>query len=121
MVDSAYAEWLQKPERIIPREDAALAARWGDRGESVSTSCALDYEADAIAEADRQLAFKGGPLVEDAVIVSKLLDLAVYRGRVWTITILADDIYGGGIDVFVTGGEVLQATGLTTLYVLRRL
>lgn len=121
VANSGYTEWLQSAERLLTREDAILAARWGALAETTTSSCVLDVEVDAIDEAARQMAFKSGPLVEDVIVIPKPLDLALVRGRVWTITIADDDIYAAGRDVFVLGGDVMRASGITTLYVLRRL
>ena len=121
MVDSAYAEWLQQGERQSLVTDAALAGRWGALGETREVSSAFDVEASAIAEANRQLAFYGSPLVQENVIVRGVLDIAAIRGRVWTVTIAASPAYAGGVDVFVLGGSPDHGVGSTTLFVLRRL
>jgi hypothetical protein len=121
MPDSAYAEWLQSPERLVTRDDAVLAVRWGDDAEAGSVSSVLDGEVDANAEAARHAAFKSGPLVEEEVIVPRLLDVALYRGRAWTIRVEGDEVYAAGLLVFVLGGEVSHQTGTTRLFVIRML
>jgi hypothetical protein len=121
MVDSAYSEWLQLPERLASGDDPVIINRWGELALTSVVSSALDEESAAIAEAGRQLAFKGGPLVEEEVTIPKLIDIASVRGRVRTIRIASDPAYAAGLDVFVLGGELLHATGVTKLFVLRRL
>jgi hypothetical protein len=121
MPDSAYAEWLQSPERLVSAEDAALAGRWGDLASAGAVSSSFDSEASAIAEANRQLAFKGGPLVDEEIVVPKKINIASVRGRVCSIKISGDPDYGGGVDVFIIGGELANGTGVTKLFVLRRL
>lgn len=121
MPDSAYAEWLQSPERLVTLDDAVQAGRWGDLAEAVEASSVLDSEAAANTEAARQMAFKCGPLVEEEIMVASLLDVSLYRGRVWTVTIANDAVYSAGRDVFVLGGDVMHQTGTTRLIVLRKL
>jgi hypothetical protein len=121
MTDPAFVEWLQVPERLVTVDDAPATAKWGDLAVAQSASSSLVNEANATAECSRQLAFKGGPLVEEQVVVPKRLDVAAVRGRVQTVTIPGDPIYGAGVNVFVFGGAVENSTGLTRLDVLRRL
>jgi hypothetical protein len=116
-----YGEWLQAPERLVTLDDAVQTARWGDSAEVVTVSTVLDVEADANAEATRHFAFKGGPLVEEEIIVARLLDVALYRGRVWTVQIAGDAIYGAGLAVFVLGGDASQQSGTTRLFIVRKL
>ena len=112
LIDSAYALYLQSQERIAVITDAPLAARWGAIAASVSASSCLTVEADANAEAARQIAFIGGPIAEDVAMISKLVDGAALRGR--TITL-------DGQIVFVLGSGVDHASGVSTLNILRRL
>jgi hypothetical protein len=121
MPDSAYSEWLQAPERLVTLDDAAQGLRWGDGAEAVSASSVLDAEVATNAEAARQLAFKSGPLVEEEIILPKLIDVASVRGRVWTVSIDNDEAYQVGLPVFVLGGEALHQTGMTKLIILRKL
>lgn len=120
-VDSAYAEWLQAPARTLVQNDGTLTARWGLRAGAAEVDCAFDSEADALAEAIRQLTFYGGPLVEETATVAGVLDLNAVRGKTVTLTVAGDPVFGAGVVVFVLGGVADQATGITTLYVLRRL
>lgn len=121
MVDPAYAEWLQAPARTAVQTDAALVARWGARAGTAEVNCAFDSEADALAEAARQIAFFGGPLVEETATINGLVDINAVRGRAITLTLSGDPVFGAGVTVFVLGGVPDEATGVTTLYVLRRL
>ena len=111
-VDSAFALYLQSAERIYVAVDAPLTARWGGLARTYEASSCLSNEADAIAEAGRQIAFMGGPLTEDLVTVAGVLDVAAYRGRCITVA---------GIVLFVLGGDCDQATAITHFNVLRRL
>lgn len=121
MPDSAYAEWLQSAERLVNADDAGLIARWGDLAGSGVVSSVFDTEVAALAEAGRQISFKGGPLVEEEIMVPKRIALESVRGRVRTVKIAGDPDYSGGLDVFVIGGELMHAIGMTKLFVLRRL
>lgn len=121
MTNIAFAEWLQSPERLVSVEDATLAGRWGDLALAGAVSSAFDAEASATAEADRQIAFKGGPLVEEEILIPKKINVASVRGRVRSIKIAGDPDYGAGVDVFIIGGELVHGTGITKLFVLRRL
>jgi hypothetical protein len=120
-VDVAYAEWLQAPARTIVQSDGTLTARWGSRAGAAEIDCAFDSEADALAEAIRQISFYGGPLVEETAIVNGLIDLNTVRGKTITLTLPGDPVFGAGVVVFVLGGVPDEGTGITTLFVLRRL
>ena len=112
MVDSDYALYLQSPERLVTLSDAVMAARWGSFARTVEVSSCLTTEANALAEAARQQAFLGGPLVEDLVTLRGALDVAALRGRAVTID---------GAVVFVLGGDVDHSTAISHLNILRRL
>jgi hypothetical protein len=120
-VDPGYAEWLQAPERLVTVDDMTLATRWGDLAEAVAASSGIAIEADAIAEANRQIAFRGGPLVQEQIVVPKKIDVAAIRGSVRTIKIAGDTIYAAGADVFILGGGVDHGSGVTRLDILRKL
>lgn len=112
MTDSAYALYLQSPERLFVSTDATLATRWGDLARSVETSSCLTTETDANNEALRELAFLGGPLAREAAIVAGIYPSASYRGRCVTID---------GSVMFVLGANPDHAGGFTRFDVLRRL
>ena len=113
MVDSAYALYLQSPERLYVATDATISARWpGALSRKMDVSSCLATEADAISEATRQLAFVGGPLVQDRAIIRGIIDVAAYRGRCVTMQ---------GAVLFVLGGDVDHGTGVSNLNVLRRM
>lgn len=116
-----FGEWLQAPERLVTLDDAVMTARWGDDAEVAAVSTVLDMESAANAEAARHVAFKSGPLVEEEIVVPGLLDVALYRGRVWTIRIANDELYSAGLPVFVLGGEASYQTGTTRLFIIRKL
>lgn len=117
-VDPVFAQWLMDPARFHVAEDAALKARWGETAETSERVTTIAVKADAEAEADRQLAFMGGPLVEDEHLL--IGQWAEYLGRVITLSI--DRLgYDAGIDVFVVAVEDDRATGTSRVRVLRRL
>jgi hypothetical protein len=111
MPDSAYALYLQSPERTITRSDAALVARWGDLARTADVKSALALEADAQAEADRQLAFRGGPLEEHQAIINDVLSVSALQGRCITLD---------GVLSFVLGGDINHGNGTTVLSILRK-
>jgi len=117
-VDPLFAQWLQAEALFTVGDDVNVVSKWGDTAlVSVRNTTIATKEA-ALAEAARQLAFLGGPLVADS---HKLIgEWAAFLGKVITIT--ADDLgYAGGLDVFVIGVEDNRATGTSTVTVLRRL
>lgn len=113
-----FAQWLQSENLWQVNRDAVASSRWGDNGVVASRSTCIAHKADAAAEAERQLAFLGGPLVEEEHILP-----GEWRGRigqVWTITI--DQLgYDAGIPVFIIDAADDRASGLSTVGVLRRL
>lgn len=111
------AEFLKAAERAAIAADATLQARWGTAAGDTAQSTVLVAEADATAEASRQLALLSSALAEDRVTVEGLLwdaegtTVAIdYRGP--------DGAYFGGADVvtmLVTRARVSLADGATTL------
>lgn len=117
-VDPLYAQWLQSAALYTLREDEVLMSRWGQSAERAERVTTLANRADAEAEADRHLAFLGGPLVVD--VHQMMGQWAPYLGQVITVT--GDQLgYDAGVDVFVIGAEDNRATGLSKVTVLRRL
>lgn len=117
-VDPLYAQWLQSAALFTLREEAALVSRWGSTAQRAERVTTIAQRADAEAEADRHLAFLGGPLVVDVHTMAG--QFAAYLG--WVITITIDQLgYDAGVDVFVIGVEDNRATGLSKVTVLRRL
>ncbi len=112
MVDSAYALWLQSAERTTPSTDATLDARWGALARTAEVSSPLSTEAGANNEAPRVIAFLGGPLALERVIVAGVVDIPALRGRCVSIE---------GVVLFVLGGYRDHATGTSELVILRRL
>jgi hypothetical protein len=121
MTDSAYAEWLQLPERTATNEDTAQTSKWGALARVWTASSCFAGEGAAAAEAARVLAFANGPLVEERVTIAGRVDVAAVRGRVITITQAADPAYAAGADVFCLGGDCDHGSGITHFDVLRRL
>lgn len=121
-VDPLFAQWLQDEARWTLRESATITARWGESAIVTERVTSMAFLADAQDEADRQLAFMGGPLVEDQHILSIGAEggWVQYIGQVITLT-GADLDYDAGVEVFVLSAEDDRATGLSTVVVLRRL
>ncbi|HQS70913.1 MAG TPA: hypothetical protein PLM58_14870 [Novosphingobium sp.] len=117
-VDPVFAQWLMDQARWHVAEDATLKARWGETAETSERVTTIATKADAEAEAARQMAFLGGPLVEDEHLL--MGQWAGHLGQVITLTI--DKLgYDAGVDVFVVAVEDDRVTGLSRVRVLRRL
>ncbi len=138
-VDPVFAQWLQAAALYHLESDETLSARWGARTQSSERITPLALQPDAEAEALRQLAFLGGPLVEDEHLLvgtwadrlgqvisiesEQLGDQAV------TVTLGGEILTLGGADVtlggpalcFVIGAQDDRATDLSRVSVLRRL
>lgn len=102
------------------RELPVARARWGDSAIVSERITGIANQADAIVEADRQLAFLArGPFVID---VHQLVgtEWIAMLARVVRLTI-AQLGYDLGVDVFVIEAEVDHARGLSTIAVLRPL
>jgi hypothetical protein len=117
-VDPIFAQWLQEEGLWASAEDLAGEAIWGTAAGTVERMSSIAFLGDAIAEAERQLAFLKGPLVIDEHLLSG--EWRSYRGQVITLTGPRLG-YDAGINVFVLGAEDNLATGLSTVTVLRRL
>lgn len=118
LVDPVYAQWLIAEARWQVSADAALMARWGADALITQRVTTIATQTDAAAEAVRQLAFLGGPLVIDEHMLLGAWASAI--GTVITLTI--DQLgYNAGVDVFVIGADDNVATGTSTVTVLRRL
>lgn len=118
--DPLFAQWLQDDARWSVRAKAAITARWGETAIVAQRMTAIANQADAEQEADRQLAFMGGPLAEDEHLLSIGDGWTRYLGRVVTLTGKGLG-YENGVDVFVISVEDNHAAGLSTVVVLRRL
>lgn len=118
-VDPVFAQYLQAPASFVVRTDAAAVARWGATGLTTERVTPIATEADAQAQADRELAFFGrGPFAVEVHRVTGEWGDAI--GRVVTLTI--DQLgYDPGLDVWVLEVDADRATGLTQLTVLRPL
>ena len=117
-IDPLYAQWLEAETLWHVADDPALKALWGDGGKITSRGTTIALRADAAVEAGRQLAFLGGPLVEEEhLLLGSWVD---FLGRVITLT-CAQFGYAAGLDVFVIGAQDNRATGVSTVAVLRRL
>jgi hypothetical protein len=107
------AEFLKAAERFALAESATMAARWGEDATDTSQSSALALEADAAAEASRQLAQLAQPRAVDLVTVEGYWpDLEGLTVSVW---------YGGRFGIagaallLVTRARVDPARGQTEL------
>jgi hypothetical protein len=128
-VDLELARWLKEGVKFASADNAGVAAAFGALGRTTEIRGPLALAAGADAEAVRQVAFLGGPLVEDVAVVSGLRrDLL---GK--CITLRADPPEGQaanaarqlgyelGQPVFVIGYQEHDKAELTTLFVLRKL
>jgi hypothetical protein len=118
LVDPVFAQWLQEDALKSVTTDAALAARWGDGAITTERLVPHALLGEAQTEAARQLAFLGGPLVEEQHTVSG--EMRGYLGQVINLTI-AQLGYDAGVDVFVIGVQDNLQAGVSTINVLRRL
>lgn len=117
-VDPVFAQWLMDQARWQVSEDAVLKARWGETAEISESVTTIAFKVDAEAETARQLAFLGGPLVEDEHLL--VGEWAAYLGQVITLTI--DKLgYDAGVDVFLISAEDDRSAGTSRIKVLRRL
>jgi hypothetical protein len=119
-VDPLYAQWLQRDADTVIRYDASAVARWGNSAAATARVTAIATRAAASAEADRQLAFFSRAPFAIEVHQFASLDWIAAIGTV--ITVYGDNLgYDAGIDVFVLGAEPDQATGISSVTVLRPL
>lgn len=117
-VDPIFAQWLQDEGLWALKEDAPAIVKWATGAITAERMTSIAFQADAEAEATRQLAFMGGPLVIDVHTLRG--EWRKYRGQVITIT--GDKLgYDAGINVFVLAAADSLATGLSTVSVLRKL
>lgn len=117
-VDPVFAQWLQDDGLWHVEADATLAARWGARARTSERMTTIAIKADAQAEAVRQIAFMGGPLVIDEHLLPG--QWAAFIGQVITVT-TAKLGYQAGVDVFVIAVQDERSTGLSRVTVIRRL
>lgn len=142
-VDPVFAQWLQERALFHLEGDATLAARWGDRAQTSERVTPLALQGDAEDEAQRQIAFLGGPLVEDEhllvgewramlgrTITLEGLELGYFDGSPTLsgllLTLGGEELTltlggGGAAACFVIGAQDDLATGLSRVTVLRRL
>lgn len=119
-VDPVFAQWLQDVALWSLGEDAAIKARWGATAIVAERATAIANQADAIAEAARQLAFMGWPLAEDQHLLPLGAGWSQFLGQVITLT--GNGLgYEAGLDVFLISAEDDHSAGMSTLVVLRRL
>jgi hypothetical protein len=97
---------------------ATVLAAWGSRAQSSATISPYLLQADAAAEAMRQLALLSRPLAEDVAVIA-----GNYSGFEGAMIVLsaADFGYDAGAPVLVTGVEFDDAKNMSKLTVLRRL
>jgi len=108
-VDPIYAQWLMADALWQVSADATLNTRWGASAQTTERVTTIATEADAAAEAARQIAFLGGNG-----------EWAGYLGRIIALTI--DRLgYDAGLAVFVIGAQDNRASGTSTITVIRRL
>lgn len=119
-VDPIYAQWLMAEALFKVATDATMTARWGTTAKTTDRITTIATEADAAAEAARQIAFLGGngPLaIEEHELVG---EWATYLGQIITLTI--DRLgYDAGLNVFVIGAQDDRSAGTSIVTVIRRL
>lgn len=95
-----------------------LRARWGDVALTTERMTTIALKADAVAEAQRQLAFLGpAAVIDEHLLIGQWREL---RGQV--ITIQSDRLgYDAGVDVLVLGATDDSASNTSRVTVLRRL
>lgn len=115
LVPTTVAEWLTGRAIFAQSEDAALRASWGDVAVESEVVSPMAAAADAVGEADRQLAFLGQPLAEETIELE-----GQWISLLGTARRIACDRagYALGPVVFVIGAEE-QEGGTTRLTVLR--
>ncbi len=116
--ETLFTEWLMDDALFHVERDAVREARWGDDAIETERMTVLASKSGAIEEGQRQLAFLGGPLVEERHVVKG--KLRPYLGKVITVTI-ADLGYDAGLDVFLLSAVDDILTGFSQITVLRRL
>lgn len=116
-VEASYGEWLQSEALYVTGADATLAARWPTQAIESETISPFAEEADATAEAGRQIAFLGPTkVVDDHVVHGHRRDLIGCL-----VTLAIDKLgYDAGVNCFVIGADESQVPGCTVLTVLRR-
>lgn len=120
VVDSAYAQWLMTDALRTARDTAAVRARWGESAIATERVTGIATLADAVVEADRQLAFLArGPF---AVDVHQIVGTGWLAMLARVVTLSIDQLgYDAGVDVFVLEAEVSHSTGTSNVTVLRPL
>jgi hypothetical protein len=117
-VDRLFAQWLMGEAFWHVGQNTVLAERWGDTAVATERLTAIANKVDAVAEANRQISFLGGPLVADEHLLTG--QWRQHIGQVVTIT--GDRLgYEQGSDVFLLSAEDDLSTGLSKVIVLRRL
>lgn len=115
LVATTVAEWLTGRAIFAQSESLSLRGAWGDVSIESEVLSPVAAGADAVVEADRQLAFLGQPLAEETIEVSghKVGLLGT------TCRIICDRAgYASGPAVLIIGAEE-QDGGTTRLTVLR--
>lgn len=118
IVDPPFARWLQDAALFATRASAPVTTRWGTTALTAERVTGLARQADAEAEADRQLAFLSkGPFAIDEHQLPIGAGWVQHLGRVVTLT--NDQLgYDEATDVFVLEAVDDRATGLSTIVVL---
>lgn len=117
-VDPGFAAWLKERALFASAADGAVAAAFGADAIETEIVSPFALQADAAAEAARQLAFLSGPLVMDVHQVPGLRSDLYGKA----ITIRTDTLgYDAGVVCFVIGVEEADNGATTALTVLRKL
>lgn len=117
-VDAEFAAWLGSACLYADASSAERKAAWGDLAAAIESVSPFAYQADADAEAARQLTLFGAPMVVEILTVPGLrIDLI---GRPVELRARAAG-YEAGATVFVLGVREMDRAERTSLTVLRKL
>lgn len=117
-VEADFAAWLRAESLNAVASDAQISALWGALAKTAELISPYASKADAAAEAERQLAIFGTPMVVEVLQVRGLrIDLFARPVRLRA----ARAGYQGGATVFVIGAKEAEAVEMTNLTVLRKL
>lgn len=114
-VDTGLASYLKSS--TLKTSALATGVAWGTRAVTIEQQSALDLKADAVAQAAVTLAFVGGPLVKERVVVKGRRRDLLLRAVALTGTRLG--YTATAIAAFVIG-VAEQGNGTTLLTVVRK-
>ena len=116
LVPANLAEWLRSENLVETATAAGVAAAWGDLAIDSELQSPFAEQADAAAEAARQLTFLGVALAVEKLLVRGWHANLIGQSR--RVAANADG-YAGTPPVFIIGADE-QEGGVTVLTVLRK-